>query len=97
MHSDNVQRTDDGYIFTGNKDEYSGALITVKIDNDTKLDSYTNMRDHYDNYEDGDTVLTWLDRLRNGGENGALTISGVYGIFLTGDHVDRIQGLYWWD
>ena len=48
-----------------------------------------------DGWEAGLNAVQWIDHLcaREGG-TGA---SGVYDADVTGDHIDRVYGLYWWD
>ena len=48
-----------------------------------------------DGWETGLNAVQWIDHLcaREGG-TGA---SGVYDADVTGNHIDRVYGLYWWD
>ena len=48
-----------------------------------------------DGWENGLNAVQWIDHLcaREGG-TGA---SGVYDADITGNHIDRVYGLYWWD
>ncbi|WP_026496754.1 SPOR domain-containing protein [Butyrivibrio sp. WCD3002] len=81
-------------------DEKNMELI---IDKDTTFDSSCNMS-FFGNYEEGQSVLEWFhknDELAktdfDSYSGGGPALLGVFDVAITGDHVDRFYGSYWWD
>ncbi len=73
------------------------------IDEDTVFDESCDM-EFFGNYKTGDTPLEWylrnLDLMDNLPEEYAsegVPLSGVFEVGVTGDHIDRFFGCYWWD
>ena len=61
------------------------------LDEDTVLEKPEEL----DGWEAGDNPLSWMGRLC--GEGSTYSPAGVYDITVSGDHIDIIHGLYWWD
>ncbi|WP_026658522.1 SPOR domain-containing protein [Butyrivibrio sp. AC2005] len=77
--------------------------MTLIIDEETEFDPSCNMS-FFGNYEEGQSVLEWF--LKN--EELAQTdfdsyadkgpaLIGMFDVAVTGDHIDRFYGSYWWD
>jgi len=82
-----VRKIDGGYAFAPYETE--GELI---LDDNTEL-VYPEL---LDSWEEGDGAVEWMDRLV-GLEPEGMGPAGVYDVDVTGDHIDRVYGLYWWD
>ncbi len=69
------------------------------IDADTVFDESCDTS-FFDGYRRGDTPLEWIHHAREleekDPEHGPALL-GVYDVSLTGNHVDRYYGSYWWD
>lgn len=87
VYGGSAVRTETGVVFSPAEDE-SRALI---LDADTVLVHPETL----DGYKEGYTVLQWADAML-GREDGT-GLAGVYDADVTGNHIDRIYGLYWWD
>ena len=61
------------------------------LDEDTVIEKPEEL----DGWEPGDNALSWMARLCD--ESSGYTPAGVYDITVSGDHIDIIHGLYWWD
>ena len=61
------------------------------LDEDTVLEKPEEL----DGWESGDDPLSWMARLCD--EGSMYSPAGVYDITVSGDHIDIIHGLYWWD
>ncbi len=77
--------------------------MTLIIDKDTTFDPSCNMS-FFGNYEKGQSVLEWFlknDELAkldpDSYSSGGPALLGIFDVAITGDHVDRIYGSYWWD
>ena len=77
--------------------------MDLLIDQNTVFDISCDMGP-FDNYVKGDSVLDWYlrnDALLHANESddasAALTLLGVFRAGLTGQHIDRLYGSYWWD
>ena len=81
-----------------NDEEDEGPMDLV-IDADTVFDESCDTS-VFDGYQKGDTPLEWIQHARQleleDPDRGPLLI-GVYEVSLTGRHVDRYYGAYWWD
>ncbi len=64
---------------------------TLIMDLDTQLDDPDQLTDG----QQGDTALSWMRRLHD--DDGDLNVNGRYEVRITGDHIDAVHGLYWWD
>lgn len=72
------------------------------IDEDTAFDPSCDMQ-FFAGYEQGDSVLDWF--LRNyrpienssDSEDAATALLGVFDVNISGQHIDRYYGSYWWD
>ncbi len=87
---------------SSNAGDESGTK-TLLIDKDTIFDPSCQL-EFFANYEDGDTVLEWFlknDELaRNDPDSYSQygpALLGVFDVSITGDHIDRFYGCYWWD
>ena len=79
-----------------NEDE---ELETYIVDADTVFDDSCQM-EYFEAYEEGDTVLDWYKRVLDMPVDsfiGGYPLMGVFDISVTGDHVDKYYGSYWWD
>ena len=83
--------------------EINEKEMTLIIDEETEFDPSCNMS-FFGNYEEGQSVLEWF--LKN--EELAQTdydsyadkgpaLIGIFDVTVTGDHIDRFYGSYWWD
>ncbi|WP_026511999.1 SPOR domain-containing protein [Butyrivibrio sp. LC3010] len=77
--------------------------MTLIIDKDTTFDSSCDMS-FFGNYEKGQSVLEWFlknDELTKSDpdsySSGGPALLGIFDVAITGDHVDRFYGSYWWD
>ena len=77
--------------------------MTLIIDKDTTFDPSCNMS-FFGNYEKGQSVLEWFlknDELAkfdpDSYSSGGPALLGIFDVAITGDHVDRVYGSYWWD
>ncbi len=77
--------------------------MTLVIDKDTVFDDSCGM-EFFDNYENGDSPLKWYKRnleLSSRDPDKYMSqgpaLSGVFEVGITGDHIDRFFGSYWWD
>ena len=81
------------------KDEDDEGPMDLIIDADTVFDESCDTSS-FDGYRNGDTPLEWIHHARaledKDPEHGPALI-GVYDVSLTGNHVDRYYGSYWWD
>ncbi len=82
-----------------------GESITMDlvIDGSTAFDPSCDMGP-FNNYAAGDSVFDWFKRNMgiieadpDGAGDTSLTLMGVFDVSLTGQHVDRFYGSYWWD
>ncbi|MBQ6967455.1 MAG: hypothetical protein IJP84_06090 [Lachnospiraceae bacterium] len=77
--------------------------MTLVIDKNTVFDDSCEM-EFFGNYEKGDSPLKWYKRNLELMEkdpdkymsNGP-ALSGIFEVGITGDHIDRFFGSYWWD
>ena len=80
-------------------DEDDEGPMDLIIDTDTVFDESCDTS-FFDGYQKGDTPLEWIHHARElenkEPDRGPLLI-GVYEVSLTGSHVDRYYGAYWWD
>ena len=83
-----VRQEGDVFVFSAQGDEPAELI----------LDGTTELAhpDSLDGYQAGWTALQWAsEMMKRPPEEAAL--SGVYDTDVTGNHIDRIYGLYWWD
>ncbi len=83
-----VAKSENGYVFT-HMDEEEGELI---LDEKTELVHPETM----DGYVEGYTAMQWVEAQMQR-DPSELALVGVYDADVTGNHIDRIYGLYWWD
>lgn len=73
--------------------------LTLIVDADTVFDTYD--ADGYADREEGDTPLSWykkqLKMMREDDGYNHTNLMGVFDIDVTGNHIDRFYGAYWWD
>lgn len=70
------------------------ATILEPLDNENDMEMY------YAGYEEHMSALEWIDKLRCADEDmvsNGISLLGVYNMTVTGSHVDKIHGLFWWD
>ncbi len=85
-------------------DDLSGdntGNATLIVDKDTVFDKSCDMQ-FFSYYQDGTSPLEWFNHIndiRDTEEYQAQTgaLMGVFEVDITGDHVDRFYGSYWWD
>lgn len=70
----------------------------LRIDENTEFAPSCDMQ-YFTNYQQGDSVLEWYKRSYHLAMDGEPTMDvlGVFEVSLTGNHVDKIYGTYWWD
>lgn len=80
-----------------------GRTMTLTVDSDTKFDSSCELS-FFGNYEAGDTVLEWFTKngelLKNDPDkymSSGPALLGVFDVSVSGEHIDRYFGSYWWD
>ena len=73
---------------SGNSD--AEGPMTLTIDSETVFDKTCDMS-VFAGYKEGDSPLKWFNNEKEP------DILGVYDVSITGDHIDGIYGLYWWD
>ena len=80
-------------------DEDDEGPMDLVIDADTVFDESCDTS-FFSGYHDGDTPLEWIHHARELEEkepDRGPALIGVYEVSLTGKHVDRYYGSYWWD
>ncbi len=80
-------------------DEDDEGPMDLVIDADTVFDGSCDTS-AFDGYQKGDTPLEWIHHARElekkDPDHGPALL-GVYEVTLTGKHIDRYYGAYWWD
>ena len=77
-------------------------MMDLVIDDSSFFDPYCDMSP-FENYVQGDTVYEWFmrnyDKISDAEDDydSQMTLRGVFDASLTGRHVDRVYGSYWWD
>ena len=73
------------------------------IDEDTVFDESCEM-EYFAFYEGGDTPLSWFNKVNELRETDidrytsmGPALLGVFEVSISGDHIERIYGIYWWD
>ena len=89
IYGNAVREIEGGYAFSPFEDGEADELI---LDADTELIH----PEWLDGYEDGNTAVEWIANLMRRDPETA-SLSGVYDVDVTGNHIDRVYGLYWWD
>lgn len=81
---------------------YTGKM-TLVVDEDTLFDESCDL-EFFDNYRENDTPLTWFRHnieLMNSDPDQYMSpylpLLGVFEVSVTGTHIDRYYGCYWWD
>ena len=80
-------------------DEDDEGPMDLVIDADTVFDESCDTS-FFDGYQKGDTPLEWIHHARELEDkepDHGPSLLGVYEVSLTGKHVDRYYGAYWWD
>lgn len=85
-------------------EDFSGddtGEATLIVDKDTVFDKTCDMQ-FFPYYQEGDSPLEWFNHIndiRNSEEYQAQggALRGVFEVDITGNHVDRYYGSYWWD
>lgn len=74
--------------------------MTLIIDKDTVFDDKCETQ-YFSHYEDGDKPLDWFIRNHKLAENDTegveMGLRGLFEVSVSGYHVDRVFGTYWWD
>ncbi|MCR4656095.1 MAG: SPOR domain-containing protein [Lachnospiraceae bacterium] len=77
--------------------------MTLIVDRDTEFDETCDM-DSFGNYKKNQSVLKWFNqnnKLMNSDPDKYMSegpaLQGVFEVSITGDHIDRFYGCYWWD
>ena len=72
--------------------------MLLRIDQNTEFASSCDM-EFINNYEVGDTVYDWYRRnyLLTTDGMPAMEVLGVFDVSVTGNHIDKLYGVYWWD
>jgi len=91
IYGNAVYEIDGGYAFMPFSGE-DGEEETLILDADTELVH----PEWLDGCEEGNTALEWVANLMARDPETA-SLSGVYDVEVTGNHIDRVYGLYWWD
>ncbi len=80
--------------------KYTGEKLGHRV-NYTVFDKSCDMQ-YFPYYQNGDSPLEWFNHIKDikdteeyQAQGGALM--GVFEVDMTGDHVDRFYGSYWWD
>ena len=76
-----------------------GTINTYIIDSDTAFDE-TCDTGFFEDYENGESVLEWYKKVMKKPADEFLMgppIMGVFDISITGNHIDKYYGSYWWD
>ena len=60
--------------------------------------------EYFEYYEEGDTPLSWFNKVNELRETDidsytsmGPALVGVFEVSISGDHIERIYGIYWWD
>ncbi len=77
--------------------------MTLIVDRDTEFDESCDM-ENFGNYKKGNSVLKWFnnnDKLMKSDPDEYMSegpaLQGVFEVSITGDHIDKFYGSYWWD
>ena len=89
IYGGEVEKIDGAYAFEPFGMEDTGRLI---LDESTEL-VHPEM---LDGWEEGNNAVQWIDNLMGRGPD-SMQAAGVYDVDVTGNHIDRVYGLYWWD
>lgn len=80
-----------------------GETATLIVDKDTVFDK-TCETEFFGNYRDGDSPIEWynynkelIDTDYDKYSSSGPALKGVFEVGITGNHVDRFYGSYWWD
>ena len=89
--------------YPGFDEDQNSYLMTLTIDKDTVFDKTCDTQ-YFGNYKDGDTPLDWFKRSYDLMQDDpdeysahGMALSGVFEVGISGDHIDRYFGSYWWD
>jgi len=88
IYGGNVRETAAGFLLKPAEEDAEELLL----DADTVLVNPETLS----SWKQGDGAVEWMKRLASE-EPGDVGPSGVYDADVTGNHIDRIYGLYWWD
>lgn len=91
--------TDEGDRVEIKANTENGTVETYYIDSTTIFDESCDM-EFFEEYVDGENVLSWYRRVMGmpaGSFEMGPPIMGVFDISVTGNHIDRYYGTYWWD
>jgi len=103
--SNSVKLENGNYIVFGNINEegeiaYSNRAFVIDGNTAFEYEEGDDIDILYCGIEKDMSPLSWFDKIANADEDMQLcgiSITGVYGLTVTGSHVDKIHGLYWWD
>ena len=73
----------------------SNMEVTLVVDDKTIFDPTCDMFT-FDNYTEGESPLLWI-KDNYGKDEGRTTLLGIFEVSLSGNHVDKYFGCYWWD
>ena len=87
IYGGNAEKTEKGYVLSPAEEE--GRKLV--------LDAATQLvhPEQLDGYKEGFNAVQWADSMMS--QEYGTGLAGVYDTDVTGDHIDRIYGLYWWD
>ena len=98
VYSSDTMQVQDSYItLNGNSNFYEGEQTFI-VDEKTVFANDCEMS-VFGHYQEGMSVLEWMKvayAARQADETD-FSVIGVYEMDMTGNHVDSIHGLYWWD
>jgi hypothetical protein len=82
--------------------EYIGDM-TLFVDENTMFDETCGL-EYFGHYREGDTPLSWfqynMELIDNNPDDywaAGPALLGVFEVSITGSHIDRFYGSYWWD
>ena len=92
FETENIEKTDAGYLI---RDNESGEVFL--FDESTALTPKSE--DSLPGWNPDDAPLEWFERYLNAPlESGlAFGVGDIFDAAVTGDHIDALRGVYWWD
>lgn len=79
-------------------DEETDEILELVVDKNTIFDK-TCDTEFFDGYKEGEGAYEWVKRMYELSDDDmyALALSGIFEVSLTGNHIDKFFGCYWWD
>ena len=89
---ENIEKTDDGYAI---RDNWSGEVYFFDAETILSPESEGDIP----GYIAGEAPLEWLERYLNEPIDSGLGfgMGDLFDAVVTGDHIDALLGVYWWD